>query len=260
MIIHKPNFVVDDETGATFWPTNAGACFNATNARFRVAGVDLSAYASTDNRYKLVAKDTALKKAEGYIDVADDAEALGSDLFDAGAGIFTDGTYSWVVYGTNTIANDTNTLKIAYSNGADGAYLLLRDTSDLSSNLTVGKLYKLTFDAKVDTGNSVDIMVDTTGVNLTLTITETTFTSKTIYFIASHATADYIRMGNMTTNEIIWLDNIVLKEVTNVGEDGVLIMSTKGGSTQSWALQESGIDLNDIDRFEVQRATRHHSM
>jgi len=64
----------------------------------------------------------------------------------------------------------------------------------------------------------------------------------------------------MSTGEILWLDNIVLKEVTNVGTDGVLIMSTKGGATQSWASQESGIDLNDIATFEVQRATRNHSL
>jgi len=246
--------LIDDETGATFWPTNAGACFNAGNARFRVAGVDLAAlYASAGNDYMLWLFDHLWRvAAKGYIDVADDAEATGGDLFDAGAGIFTAGTYSWVAYGTNTIANDANTLKITWGDNTNGAYLILKDATDLSSDLTVGKLYKLTFDAKVDAGVVTFVVQTNTGTGPNVSVTETDFTGKTIYFVATTVTEEKIRMSGMDTdNDIIWLDNLVLEEVTNVGADGVLIMSTKGGTTQSWADLETGIDLNDITYFEV---------
>ncbi len=139
----------------------------------------------------------------------------GSNLVDAAASVFTAGTYSWVAQGTNTIANDANSLKITYGNNANGAKLLLSDAADLTTDLIPGVVYDLTFDAKVGAGDSVQVqIVRSAGNNPRITITETDFTSKTIRFVASHATADAILMRNMGAGEDIWLDNIVLKEVT----------------------------------------------
>lgn len=139
---------------------------------------------------------------------------MGSELFDADASTFDSGTHSWVVYGSNTVANDSGALKITYVNDARGAYLWLKDASDLSSNLTIGKTYKFTFDAKVSSGASVDVTISTLSGSPQV-ITETSFTTKSIYFTAENTTTTYIDTRNMGSGEIIYLDNLSLKEVIN---------------------------------------------
>jgi len=142
---------------------------------------------------------------------------LGVELWDSDASTFDSGTHSWVVYGNNTIANDSGALKITYVDNTNGAYIWLKDASDLNSDLVVGKLYKLTFDAKVNTG-SVDLLViENGGSTPSATITETSFTSKTIIFEAHSTTTEYIRL-NIGSGEILFLDNFSLQQIQgNVG-------------------------------------------
>jgi hypothetical protein len=142
---------------------------------------------------------------------------LGAELWDADASTFDSGTHSWVKYGNNTIANDNGALKITYVNNALGAYVWLKDASDLSSDLTVGKTYKFTFDAKVSSGASVDVTISTLAGSPQV-ITETSFTTKSIYFTAENTNSTYVDTRNMGSGEIIYLDNFSLKEIQgNVG-------------------------------------------
>jgi hypothetical protein len=145
---------------------------------------------------------------------ADVKSTIGSELFDADASTFDSGTHSWVVYGSNTIANDSGALKITYVDDVRGAYLWFKDASDLSSDLTVGKLYRLTFDAKVNSGSSVDVSANASSV-VGATVTETSFTSKSIDFVCSATTSNYLNVLSMGSGEIVWIDNLSLKEVTN---------------------------------------------
>ena len=138
---------------------------------------------------------------------------LGSNLWDSPASVFTSGTYAWTVYGTNTIANDSNALKITYDNDSRGAYVWLKDASDLSTDLTIGKTYKFTFDAKVESGDSVPVKISTLAGS-PATVTETDFTTKTIYFTAENTDSTYVE-ASTGSGEIIWLDNLSLKEVTH---------------------------------------------
>ena len=82
-----------------------------------------------------------------YPSIADQTNAtLGSDLWDAG--VYDTGTGSWSVYGNNTIENDNGALKITHVGGSGagaGAYVVFRDSNDLSTNLTAGKIYKLSW-------------------------------------------------------------------------------------------------------------------
>ena len=137
---------------------------------------------------------------------------LGAELFDADAQTFDSGTHSWVKYGNNTITNDNGALKITYVNNALGAYLWLKDASDLSTDLTIGKTYKFTFDAKVSSGASVDVTISTLAGSPQV-ITETSFTTKSIYFTAENTNSTYVDTRNMGSGEIIYLDNLSLKEI-----------------------------------------------
>ena len=144
-------------------------------------------------------------------------QEVGGEIWDADASTFDSGTHSWVNYSpsANGMENDSGALKITRpSSGGDarGAYVWLKDTSDLSINLTVGKKYILTFDAKVNSGSSVDVIVSATAT-YSVTVTETSFTSKSITFVSTHATDNYFAMLNMDANEIIHLDNLSLIEV-----------------------------------------------
>jgi len=163
--------------------------------------------------------------SEGGIIGDEVTPTLGPNLFDAAASVFTSGTYSWVAYDDATISNDSNTLKIVKdddSSNTNGAYVYLKNASDLSSDLTIGKVYKITFDAKVDTGNSVAVNVNEAGdtLNVDVVITNTSFKTYSLYFKAGSATGSYIRSISMATGEIIWLDNLKLQEFG--GNTGVM--------------------------------------
>ena len=150
---------------------------------------------------------------------------IGSTLWDSPASVFTSGTYSWEEYADSTISNDSNTLKIvkdAHDSTQDGAYLYLKNASDLSSDLTVGKVYKIKFDAKVNTGTiQYQVVTGTAGTdNLTWELSNTSFQTIEGYFVAGHATDAYLRTKNMVTGQIAWFDNISLQEVG--GNAGVM--------------------------------------
>mgnify|MGYP003317528796 FL=1 len=69
------------------------------------------------------------------------ADQYGSEtsLVDANASTFVGtSTYGWVKYGNNTIANTSNQLVITYVDNVQGAYNYLKDSTDLTTNLTVG--------------------------------------------------------------------------------------------------------------------------
>ncbi len=200
---------------------------------------------------RLTVEDSAGKQAIGYIKEADAAEALGANLYDAAASVFTAGTYAWTAYGTNTIANDTNSLRTTYVDNVNGAFEYLKDADDLSADLTVGKLYKFVLDAKVGAGDDVNIQIVSSVEILTSNVTETAFTSKVMYFTADATTTMYIKSTGLGAGEIIWFDNLVLKEVTDVGTDGVHIVSALGGATRNWTSIDSGFDPNDVASVTV---------
>ena len=147
------------------------------------------------------------------------------ELWDAAASVFTSGTYSWVAYGTNSIANVGNTLEITYGNHPNGAYDYLKTDSDLSSNLVVGKRYRITADISYTGGASApnwrvnSILSDDTLDELTST--PTTYSYE---FIAGSATTCVISMANMVSGNVVTVDNLSIKRIGAVGQweqDGI---------------------------------------
>ena len=141
--------------------------------------------------------------------------SLGSELWDTAASVFTSGTYNWVKYTNNTISNDSNSLKMTHVDDGQLAYVYLKDASDLSSNLTVGQSYKLTFDIKVSANSVTARVSNTTYQDSSITgINDTSFTSKTIYFTAGHATTDFLVIEAASGGMSAWIDNLSLKPVS----------------------------------------------
>lgn len=258
---------IDDETGMTFWPTNAGHATVAGGALLRVAGVDLAALYATESgnsKYRGVLYDSGGDPISWwYIRGADSALAVGASLFDAGKGDYDDGgggdTESWGAQGTNTV--DTQDLGggnfalriTGDGSSAAGAKLTLKDAADLSEDLVIGQLYQVTYKRKVGVGDSVRFRMDpSAGTTITFeTVENTTLaTGGPFYFIASSVDADGFILGGLGNGEILWIDDLVIKKVTSFGTDGVKLANTVAGGTQNVTGTGAG-DPNDPSTLEI---------
>ena len=165
-----------------------------------------------------------------YNEVAIEDKYIGADSvnrYNAAAGVFTSGTYGWIVYGTNTIANVGNTLEITYSDDGSGAYNSLAATGDLDYDLIVGKQYRLTFDAKYTGGAAgVKVRVKTDVSTYTDSLT-TSLVSYSIDFVATTAAADFIALSSLAASNVVTLDNLELTLIGNVLDLSVGKTSTK---------------------------------
>lgn len=140
---------------------------------------------------------------------------LSDELWDAPAAAFTSGTYAWTAYGTNTIANVSNALQITYVDNTEGVYDYLRDISDLSSNLTIGQWYSASVDSSINTGSANLHFGDGSGgAAFSVPITSTSPTTTHLTNRATSATLATLRGRNMSSGEILTLDNISLKPLT----------------------------------------------
>ena len=141
----------------------------------------------------------------------------GDDLFDSGVGDYGDSTGAWAVEGNNTIANDTSALKITYVDDDDGAKLFLKDAADLTSDLIIGRNYRLTFTYKINqvSGANVSLQINQGDATFasTGTLNQTSFTTLTKDFTAMHATDANVRFNNMSSGDILHVKDFTLKEV-----------------------------------------------
>jgi hypothetical protein len=142
----------------------------------------------------------------------------GSDLFDSGVGDYRDNTGSWIVYDNNTIANDSDALLITWVDNANGAYLYMKNSADLTADLESGHQYRVTFSAKVESGETVTFGVyDGTSYHNN-DITETSFTEYVVDFVALSGGPFPVRCGNMdASNDKIWVRDFTIKEITPTG-------------------------------------------
>nr|BAR34998.1 lectin like protein [uncultured Mediterranean phage uvMED] len=137
---------------------------------------------------------------------------FGDELFDADASTVDSGTHSWVEYAGATMTNDSGAIKVVCStSNGNGAYLKFADALDLNDDLTVGATYRFSCSVKVDTGDVRLNMSNATGFSYH-DVTETSFTTKTMDFVAGHATDTFVYV-HRGQNSTIWLDNFSLKEI-----------------------------------------------
>ncbi len=223
--------------------------FYVDNAKFRkVTNAGLSAFASAANDYMLVIHDGSDKTGMGYIGLADSAEATGSAVIDDDCA--DDDTGDWDVADC-TLTHDTDHYEVVYVADTQRVY-------NKGSLFTADQMYKLT--AKIKNGNTAGVVTQlqlAVGGTFAVLGTETKVTTASwaeigpVYVVATATNNVVVLYSAMTGAGDYEIKDILAEPVTHVGEDGVLIMSTKGGATQSWTLQEAGIDLNAIDSFEV---------
>lgn len=228
--------IIDDETGASFWPTYPGMIALDGSAAIRFEGVDISPFAGvagTATPYKIRLLDSGLFLCEGYLAEADAALALGSDVMTG-----WDFTSGWTAI--NTTINDNNSFT------ANAAYgYIIWDTA-----LTSGGLYKLVIVASASVGVwKFQTRNDVGGWN---TITSS---NGTYYFVGRGGGTADILLQCVSNGATLDLTTLEIFPVTHVGADGCHVVSTKNGSTQNWASKDASFDYNDPSgyTFEITR-------
>lgn len=240
-------FPVDDETGASFWPTYPGAIFINGSAAFRCEGVTMAPYAKAWNEFYINLIDSAGKIAKGYIDVADTTETLGSELITDGSFDTACGAGNWICDADWTITGGKASIDGNQSAKSQIAQSGIFDSED------VGKLYKVQITMSDYVAGKWQFLLsgDSQGLDHEDGANQT-FTKYIV--LGTYANNAIYVKGD--TNLNCSIDDFSCKEVTHVGTDGALIMSTKGGTTQNWASIESGFDYNDSSgyTFDIYRA------
>ena len=138
---------------------------------------------------------------------------------------YSSNTGSWSADGTNSLTQENNAIKITGDGSdSDGARIKLRATDDLSSNLTVGKLYELAFQSKVSSGSSVNVQFQISNAHSFVNFVNYTTEYKQFrhYFIATDATEAEIKCSAMGDGEIIFMKDFSVREINGnagVGEN-----------------------------------------
>ena len=262
--------VTDDETGGSFGPVYHGLSLVDGAAFFRCQGVDLSGYAGTegsDTPYVLDITDSAGKHACGVIGAADAAEATpGAELlsnpgFETAGGGGADIWASWgEVASDGALANEVGSVH----GGSDAAKITAGASINTlvrqSATVAVGKLYKIvlwtrgdgTYAGRIkvrDIDNGINIIN-----NVSTGVTGTSY-AEVVRYVTAPAGCSTLRIElacPATDTGVAYFDDVSVKEVTDVGVDGIHIVSAKDGSTRNWAQIEAGFDYNDdAYTFEV---------
>lgn len=213
---------------------------------------DLAAATGSGNGHLATVDDYTTGDGVGPFRKIDEA----SELWDPDAAVFAgSSTYSWIDYANNTLANVANELEITFVDGVGGARVSLNDAADLSSDLTANQIYKLSVDAYYTGGaagvklllyNPSGAVVNTYSPEFTLV--KTTYT---IYFKAGGATDVLLRLDDMATSNIVYIDNLSLKEVS---EQSVQITGSQTSETNllqdlgEAALDEFNVGFEVVDR------------
>ena len=161
----------------------------------------------------------------------DEGATLGSELVDSQVAA------TWAAYGTNTVEDDGDEVKITHVDNTLGGGLVFRDSVATTENLTVGAVYELTGYARVNSG-SVQLTIGNTseGTVTVDTITATSLTPFSVTFEAANDITVVLRLADLGAGEIMWVSGVSLKKVTPAwlnsvsAADSTLLHPAKTGS------------------------------
>jgi len=239
--------LVDDETGASFWPAYPGLIAVDGSAAVRFEGVDISPYAGvagTSTPYMIVITDSAGKKIWGYLAEADGTLALGADIFGGNGDCATD---FFDLKGTGWSHDAGNEEYDCDGSQATGTNLQENDI------LTIGKLCKIVFTVRNYITGTITPLAGKDGLGMGQ-IADGTYTE---YIVCLGNTNFYLYANSSFDGSV---DDNTVQEVTALGADGCHVVSTKNGSTRNWANKEAGFDYNDSSgyTFEIKYIRPQH--
>ena len=240
---------IDDETGVTEFrivTTDGRAAFYTDN-------VDMSQYATEtgDSLYRVVLSKAGANPAWAYIRNQDAAESFGAELVTNGD--FASNINGWNNDGANlwdTHQFDAGTLELI----SDGGNLSRSSSDDNIINET-GKLYFISIDVTVNSGVLSEISVRrSVGGTLRTIVAEDISSTQTVtaYYTGTSSSGNVVRF--LADNGVacnVNIDNVSVKEVTNLGTTAVHLYDDPAGSNQNLTGEDASFDPNDIDQMEI---------
>ena len=133
-----------------------------------------------------------------------------------------DGTSGgWTPYGSNSLSVTSDSVTIAYGSHTYGAKLLFKQTganSSLTENLVVDQVYKFSCTISSLTDNSSNMKLNVTGATETSEVLSNG--DAVIYFRASHATSNILRLNGLNSGDTVTISNPSLQKVN--GNAGIM--------------------------------------
>jgi len=166
---------------------------------------------------------------------------LGSELVDT-----ANDAAEWVPFGTNTVVQDGDAVKITFVSDNKGARVLLTQAAGLTQDLLTTSFYRLTFEAKINTG-AANVATVSIGPNQTFALS-TSYQTFTVQGPKGSGSNPYIQFSGLSAGEIAYIKNISVKELPGNH-------ATQSTSTARPTLQTSGglyyLDFDGVDDFLV---------
>ena len=237
---------VDDETGET----DIRIIGKATEAAIRLSTIDLTTYSG--GHYRIALHDGTYN-VWGYIGEADAGEVVTGELVTDGgfANWAGDDPVSWpltvVEDGNNYVTQNAGTAQIVSDASiAIGIYQNITTVAD--------KLYKITFTITKNTQGWRFGIKDAASAYHPIPLANFTTTgAQTFYFTANATTMRILFYRYPSVASDYQIDNVVCKNVTALGTDGVHIYQEPHLATQSWNGDASNINWNSITSLEIER-------
>lgn len=124
----------------------------------------------------------------------------------------------WARKGENTLEIDetANAIKVTGIGTTQypAARIYLRSSDDIIKDLVIGQKYVAELEAKVGTGDSINISVINPPITQIVTVTSTSFVTVRIFFIASSTTGNQLQLGvggSFVAGEELWIRNVSLR-------------------------------------------------
>lgn len=136
---------------------------------------------------------------------------FGPSLLQSGKGDFTTNTEGWVAFDNNTIAAVAGELVVTYVDNNRGASNTMRASTDLTTDLTIGKTYRLDYTYRVSAGDSFLMAVYDGSAYTKKTVDQTSLTADYIDFTAASITP-FMRQEDMAATEVFYLDSYNVRE------------------------------------------------
>lgn len=120
---------------------------------------------------------------------------------------------SWTVYGTNTVADVGDAVEVTYVDNFNGAYVRLRESGGLSTDLVVGKTYQVNLEVKVNSGSYGVRIYNGSSYEVSDTpLTNTTYVAKSYTITPTNATGAFLDFSGLSSGEVASIRNISVYE------------------------------------------------
>ena len=134
---------------------------------------------------------------------------LGSELVDT-----ANTATAWITYGTNTVTQDGDAVRVTFGSDDRGAYIYLTQAGGLNANLVAGKSYQIQVQLRVNSGSANFAIYGTSLGNYIdpAAITQTDYVTRTYIFTYVSGNPN-LQLSNLSAGEELSIRNVSVREL-----------------------------------------------